>query len=123
MCLSPSISTRDGRPVLALGTPGSYGIMQTQPQAMLQYIDFGLSLQQAVEAPRARVRDGNVVEVEDRLPADTIAALRTRGHDISAFPDSWTMWVGGMQAIARDPETGLMTGAADPRRDGYAIGL
>jgi gamma-glutamyltranspeptidase/glutathione hydrolase len=123
MCLSPSISTRDGRPVLALGTPGSYGIMQTQPQAMLQYIDFGLSLQQAIEAPRARVRDGNVVEVEDRIPADTIAALCARGHDISAFPDSWTMWVGGMQAIARDPETGLMTGAADPRRDGYAIGL
>jgi len=123
MCMAPSITTRNGKPVLALGTPGSYGILQTQVQAMVQYLDYGLSLQQAIEAPRARVWDGNGVEIENRISAQTIEALRMRGHDISAFPDAWTILVGGMQAIAIDPDTGLLTGAADPRRDGYAIGL
>ena len=51
-------STADGKPVLALGTPGSYGILQTQAQAMVQYVDFGLPLQEAIEAPRARLWDG-----------------------------------------------------------------
>ena len=47
-----------------------------------------------------------------------IAGLRERGHGAEAFLD-WTMKVGGMQAVALDPATGLMTGACDPRRDGY----
>ena len=116
--IAPSIATRAGRPVLALGTPGSYGICQTQPQALVQYLDFGLKLQDAIEAPRARLLDGTVVHAEARIPADTLAALAARGHGVSAVSD-WTMEVGGMQGIAIDPDTGAMTGAADPRRDGY----
>jgi gamma-glutamyltranspeptidase/glutathione hydrolase len=116
---APSIATRQGRPVLALGTPGSYGICQTQSQAMVQYIDFGLALQEAIEAPRARLFDGRSVLVESRLDAATIAALRARGHAIE-IGEKWTMTVGGMQGIAIDPATGVLTGAADPRRDGYA---
>lgn len=118
MCVSPSISTRDGLPVLALGTPGSYGILQTQPQAMVQHLDFGLPLQEAIEAPRARLWDGRKVEPETRIAAATIDALRKRGHDIIPGQD-WTMRVGGMQAVAIDRETGALTGACDPRRDGY----
>jgi len=45
-----------------------------------------------------------------------------RGHAVEAVAP-WTMRVGGMQAIAIDPETGVKTGAADPRRDGYAVAL
>lgn len=119
MCMSPSISTRDGQPVLALGTPGSYGIMQTQAQAMVQYVDFGLPLQEAIEAPRARLWDGRLVEIENRIAPETIAELVRRGHDAQAFDVGWTMRCGGMQAIAVDPATGIFTGAADPRRDGY----
>lgn len=119
MCMSPSLSTRAGEPVLALGTPGSYGILQTQAQAMVQHVDFGLPLQDAIEAPRARLWDGRSVEVENRLPAETIAALAERGHAIAPFDVGWTMRVGGMQAVARDPATGRLTGACDPRRDGY----
>ncbi|TAJ29626.1 gamma-glutamyltransferase [Bosea sp. (in: a-proteobacteria)] len=119
MCMSPSISTRDGRPVLALGTPGSYGIMQTQAQAMVQHLVFGLPLQEAIEAPRARLWDGSLVEIENRIAPETIAALRHRGHDARAFDVGWTMRCGGMQAVAVDPATGVLTGAADPRRDGY----
>ena len=122
ICMSPSISTRDGVPVLALGTPGSYGILQTQAQALVQYCDFGLPLQDAIEAPRARLWDGTFVQVEGRIAPEVIAALRARGHDAQAFLD-WTMKVGGMQAVAVDPGTRVITGAADPRRDSYAVAL
>ena len=119
MCMSPSISTRGGKPVLALGTPGSYGIMQTQVQAIVQYVDFGLPLQEAIEAPRARLWDGRAIQAENRIAPETIAELKRRGHAIEAFDVGWTMRCGGMQAVALDQETGVFTGAADPRRDGY----
>ena len=115
---APSIATRDGRPVLVLGTPGSYGICQTQTQALVQRVDFGLGLQDAIEAPRARLWDGRRVEVEKRIAPATLKALRGLGHDIKA-KDAWTMHVGGMQGVAIDVATGAMTGAADPRRDSY----
>lgn len=119
MCMSPSLSTQNGAPVLALGTPGSYGIMQTQAQALVQHLDFGLPLQEAIEAPRTRLWDGRAMEVENRITPETIAQLRQLGHDIKPFDVGWTMRVGGMQAVAVDPETRRLTGAADPRRDGY----
>jgi gamma-glutamyltranspeptidase / glutathione hydrolase len=120
ICVAPSIVTQDDRPVLALGTPGSYGILQTQPQAMVQHIDYGLPLQQAIEAPRARLNDGRAVLLEGRVAADVHAELRKRGHDLASGPD-WTMRVGGMQGVAIDPETGVFTGGCDPRRDGYCV--
>jgi gamma-glutamyltranspeptidase/glutathione hydrolase len=123
MCMAPSLSTREGKPVLALGTPGSYGILQTQVQAMVQIRDFDLPLQQAIEAPRARLWDGRRIQAENRIAPETIAELRRRGHDIETFDVGWTMRCGGMQAVGRDPETGMMTGAADPRRDGYVIAI
>jgi gamma-glutamyltranspeptidase/glutathione hydrolase len=120
MCMAPSIVTCDDAPVLALGTPGSYGILQTQPQALVQYLDFGLPLQQAIEAPRARLADGTAVLLESRVETSVHDALRTRGHGIVAGPD-WTMKVGGMQGVAMNPETGVLTGGCDPRRDGYCV--
>ncbi len=123
MCMSPSISTKDGVPVLALGTPGSYGILQTQAQAMVQHLDFGLPLQDAISAPRVRLWDGTVAEVEPRVAPGVMDALRERGHDAKPFAVPYAMHAGGMQAIRRNPETGLMTGAADPRRDGWVVGV
>lgn len=119
ICMAPSISTRDGKPVLALGTPGSYGILQTQPQALIQHIDFGLRLQPAIEAPRARLWDGRHVQVENRIAPETAAALKERGHDIEVMNTGFTWVTGGMQGVAIDQATGVFTGAADPRRDGY----
>ncbi|MEO8143396.1 MAG: gamma-glutamyltransferase [Betaproteobacteria bacterium] len=118
ICMAPTITLCDGAPVLALGTPGSYGILQTQVQALVQYLDFRLPLQDAIEAPRARLWDGRLVEPEARFTPKVLAALGARGHQVQGA-DSWTMRVGGMQAVAFDPKTGLMTGACDPRRDGY----
>jgi len=120
ICVAPSIVTQDDKPILALGTPGSYGILQTQPQAFVQYIDFGLPLQQAIEAPRGRLTDGRDVLLEARIVADVQTELRKRGHALTTGPD-WTMKVGGMQGVAVDPETGLLTGGCDPRRDGYCV--
>ncbi len=120
MCLAPSISTVGGKAVLALGTPGSYGILQTQVQAMVGYMDFGLDLQAAIEMPRARLWDGNQIYLERRVPHSVCVELSKRGHDVALLPDySWR--TGGMQAVSRDPESGALAGAADSRRDGAVI--
>lgn len=116
--LAPSISTREGKPVLVLGTPGSYGICQTQAQAMVQLVDFGLAPQDAIEAPRARLWDGKVVHIESRIGPATVEALRARGHDIKAVAP-WTAQVGGMHGITINPATGALIGGCDPRRDGF----
>ena len=89
--------------MLALGTPGSYGILQTQVQAMVQHLDFGLPLQEAIEAPRARLV-GRPRRRAEPARAAGVEALRARGHEISrrGLDDG----VGGMQAVAIDPATG-----------------
>jgi gamma-glutamyltranspeptidase/glutathione hydrolase len=120
MCMSPSISTRNGVPELALGTPGSYGILQTQAQALVSHLDFGLAIQPAIDAPRGRLWDGRLVEFENRIDPATLLALRNLGHDAQAFPTGWTMRVGGMQAIHRSAD-GQLAGAADPRRNGAVV--
>jgi gamma-glutamyltranspeptidase/glutathione hydrolase len=87
-------------------------------QALVQYKDFGLGLQDAIEAPRARLWDGTRVQPESRFDPAVLTELKARGHGIEDTP-AWTMTVGGMQGIAIDPDTGAKTGAADPRRDSY----
>ena len=120
MCLAPSISTRDGKGILALGTPGSYGILQTQVQAMVGHVDFGLDLQAAIDMPRARLWDGKQIYLERRVPHPVCVELSARGHDVALLPDfSWR--TGGMQAVGRDPDSGALIGAADSRRDGAAV--
>ena len=123
MCMSPTVSTRAGRPVLALGTPGSYGILQTQAQALVQHLVYGLPIQAAIEAPRCRLWDERLVEIEPRISAEVVAGLRERGHEARHFPADWSWRCGGLHAVAIDPETGVMTGAADPRRDGIAAAV
>ena len=120
MCVAPTISTRNGEAVLALGTPGSYGILQTQVQALVQHVDFGHPLQQAIEQPRVRLWDGRQIEPETRLAPEVLATLARRGHAIIPSKN-WIMRVGGMHGVTRDPLTGLMSGGCDPRRDGYVV--
>ncbi|MBI1775522.1 MAG: gamma-glutamyltransferase [Proteobacteria bacterium] len=120
--MAPSVSTRDGKPVLALGTPGSYGICQTQVQALVQHVDFKQPLQDAIDAPRLRLMDGREAWCEARVPEKVRSELIKRGHDIKTLED-YTMKVGGMHGVAIDQATGAMTGGADPRRDGYALGV
>ena len=120
MCLAPSISTRGGKGILALGTPGSYGILQTQVQAMVGHVDFDLDIQAAIEMPRARLWDGKQIYLERRVPHSVCVELSARGHNIALLPDySWR--TGGMQAVSRDLDSGALVGAADSRRDGAVI--
>ncbi|MEM1314490.1 MAG: gamma-glutamyltransferase [Pseudomonadota bacterium] len=122
MCLAPSIALQDRELALALGTPGSFGILQTQAQAMVHHRVYGLDLQAAIDAPRARLWNGRRIDLENRIEPAVVAGLRAAGHDVRLI-DAFAMSCGGMHAISRDPRTGVFNGAADSRRDGAAIGL
>jgi gamma-glutamyltranspeptidase / glutathione hydrolase len=127
---APVIVMKDGRFVLAIGTPGGEGIGQTQFQALLNILDFGMSIQEAIEAPRFVLdaepnfyKPGAAVttSIERRTAAETLRRLESMGHTIRLLPE-FTPAVGGMQGILVDLRTGTMAGGADPRRAGYAIG-
>lgn len=120
MCLAPSQVWRDGRLFMLVGTPGSFGIMQTTPQMMLNVFDFEYSMQAAIEAPRFRTMTGYELPIEGRVSAETLDALRQLGHQPEVLAP-WTMFVGGGHGIMVDRETGWFAAGADPRRDGYGL--
>jgi gamma-glutamyltranspeptidase/glutathione hydrolase len=108
--------------VLSLGTPGSYGILQTIPQMVANVLDFNFNIQEAIEQPRVRAYRDTLVRAESRISEDVRSALIQRGHNMDMI-DEWSPEVGGGQGIARDPETGVWSAGADPRRDGYALAV
>ncbi|MFE7568244.1 gamma-glutamyltransferase family protein [Streptomyces sp. NPDC057539] len=134
--LTPSLALRDGVPVLAFGTPG--GDQQDQWQlhfflalALRPPVRGGLDLQGAIDAPNWHndsfpgsfyprgMRPGSVT-VESRMDAEVIEELRRRGHEVTVG-DPWSE--GRLCAVARDPETGILSAAANPRgMQGYAVG-
>ncbi|MBI4242311.1 MAG: gamma-glutamyltransferase [Candidatus Rokubacteria bacterium] len=120
--MSPTQVFRDGQFSMSIGTPGSYGILQTTPQMILNVLEFGMNIQEAIEAPRIRVYRDRLVDVEGRIPADVRAELSRRDHQVNVI-EEWSWIVGGGQGITRDPESGALQGGADPRRDGYALAL
>ena len=120
--MSPTQVFRDGRFELSIGTPGSYGILQTTAQMLLNVLEFELNVQEAIEAPRVRVYRDRLIDAEARLPERTRAALAERGHSVNVI-DDWSWIVGGGQGIARDPDSGALMAGADPRRDGYALAI
>ena len=109
--MAPMIVLRDGRPRFALGLPGAVRIFPSAMQAIVNIIDFGMSPQQAVEAPRIWT-EGAHVELEPDY-AHHAEALRAMGHEVRLVPTIG----GGMNAIAFGDE-GEMTGAACWRADG-----
>ncbi len=122
MCLSPAQIWKDGKLFSVIGTPGSYGIMFTTPQMMMNLIDHGMSVQAAIEAPRVKATNpGRLVDVEARVPEAVQGGLKALGHELNVIPE-WSALVGGGQGIVVDPDTGALGGGADPRRDGYAMG-
>jgi gamma-glutamyltranspeptidase / glutathione hydrolase len=115
--MAPTMVLRDGRPVVALGLPGGVRIFASVVQAIVNLIDHGMSLQEAVEAPRVWTQ-GEELEVETAVPAAVRAGLAARGHRVVAIPHV----AGGMGAISFDPD-GLRTGAACWRADGTPVGI
>lgn len=122
MCVSPAqVWAADGLRLL-IGTPGSYGILQTTPQMIMNILDHQMNVQAAIEAPRVKTgSSGFVVDAENRIDPEVVAELERRGHQFNFLGD-WSTGVGGGQGIMVDGATGSFMGGADPRRDGYALG-
>jgi gamma-glutamyltranspeptidase/glutathione hydrolase len=112
-----------GSPVirLSVGTPGSYGILHTSAQMIHHFIDAGMNVQEAIEAPRFRFYDDGTLLLENRFPETILDELASRGHKFGLLP-SFSNQAGGGHGI-QFTEHGTMLGGADPRRDGVALGL
>lgn len=120
-CLSPCMVFDGGLLKMVIGTPGGHGIPQTTSQMLLNVLEFGMDVQEAIEAPRVRVFGGNHVDVESRVDPSVRAELEELGHSLTVLPPFF--WgVGGGQGIRVDRESGAFIGGADPRRDGYVMG-
>jgi gamma-glutamyltranspeptidase/glutathione hydrolase len=120
--MSPTQVFHDGTFSLSIGTPGSYGILQTTAQMLLNVLDFGMNVQEAIEAPRVRVYRDRLIDAEARIGAEIRDGLAQRGHQVNAI-DDWSWIVGGGQGLMRDPASGALMAGADPRRDGYALAV
>ena len=115
--MSPMMAVRDGRLAYALGLPGGRKIFPAAMQALINLIDHGMNLQEAVEAPRVWT-EGPVLEVEHGIPEPVREGLEARGHKLQVMPTV----AGGMNAI-QFHEDGTMTGAACWRADGSPAAL
>jgi gamma-glutamyltranspeptidase/glutathione hydrolase len=115
--MSPVMALRNGKLVYALGLPGGKRIFPSALQALVNLIDHGMSLQEAVEAPRVWT-EGNALEVELAVPDGVRASLALLGHKVLAVPTV----AGGMNAI-QFHDDGSLTGTACWRADGTPIGL
>jgi gamma-glutamyltranspeptidase/glutathione hydrolase len=116
--MAPTIVYRDGRPVLVLGAPGASRIITAILQVIVNVLDFGMSLEAAVLAPRFDCQVGPI-RCQARIPEYVCAEVRRR-HPIERVPRSH----GGfalVHGIAIDPESGRLTGAADTGADGMAL--
>ena len=127
----PRHSLERGNLALVCGTPGADTQVQTNMQVITHVLDFGMTVAEAVEAPRWRNTHSptesaiphecdNLLYAESRFPEETLDGLRRRGHTLEVM-HGWGA-SGSEMMIQVDGDTGTLHGAADPRRDGYAIG-
>jgi gamma-glutamyltranspeptidase/glutathione hydrolase len=124
--LTPTIVLKDGRPFLAIGTPGGDSQDQQILLVLLNIIDFGMDVQAAIEAPRVnslhpessfddhRAQPG-VLEAESTLSPGTLKELAARGHVLRMRPPFGIST--GVVAAGVDPVSGRLRGGADPRRE------
>jgi gamma-glutamyltranspeptidase/glutathione hydrolase len=120
-----------GQLVLVCGTPGADTQVQTNLQVISHLVDFGMTVAEAVESPRWRNTQNptesnyphvcdDLLYLESRFSSDVQDGLASRGHNINVI-GPWEA-TGSEVMIQVDPKEGALSGAADPRRDGYAIG-
>jgi gamma-glutamyltranspeptidase/glutathione hydrolase len=118
----PVIVLREGRPWLAIGTPGGHTIGQTVPQMLMNVIDFEMDIQQAISAPRISFVEPNVLLVERGIAAPVHAELQRRGHVVHAV-DGLGDAHGLMIEYDEAGRPARYTGGSDPRGEGLAKGL
>jgi gamma-glutamyltranspeptidase/glutathione hydrolase len=124
--MTPTIVVRDGKAVLVLGSPGSSKIITTVANVLMGVIDYGMNIQEAVNAPRFHNQWlPDVLNVERWFSPDTVQALQKMGynvqiglHDGSDVSPYWS----DAECIAIDPKTGERLGASDGRNNGKAVG-
>ena len=110
----------DGAFALSMGTPGGDSQTQTLLQIVHNVLLFGMTPQEAIEAPRFRSSAGRSLAIEDRIAPGVLAELEAAGHELRVI-EGWTETFGGAQMIYVEPGSGTLTAAADPRREAYAL--
>jgi gamma-glutamyltranspeptidase/glutathione hydrolase len=124
--MTPTLVVHDGKTVLVLGSPGSSKIITTVANVLMGVVDYGMNIQEAVNAPRFHQQWlPDVVNVEKWFSPDTLAALHGMGYNIEvglhygSFVESY--W-SDAECIAVDPASGERLGASDDRNNGKAVG-
>jgi gamma-glutamyltranspeptidase/glutathione hydrolase len=116
---------REGRPFLALGSPGGTRIFSSLSQIIINLTEFGMPLDAAIEAPRFfSYSVGGAprpLEVESRIPGATIDELRRWGQEVKTR-EPYDKYFGGAQGILILPDRKTIIGGADSRRDGWGAG-
>ncbi|HTQ56746.1 MAG TPA: gamma-glutamyltransferase [Bryobacteraceae bacterium] len=115
--MTPTIVTRDGKLDLVLGSPGGPTIINTVLEVLLNVVDFGMNVQDAVDAPRIHHQwMPDQLLIERGFSPDTIALLKAQGHQVRVIGQ-----IGEVAAI--EARGGWLEGAADPRTEGAARGF
>jgi gamma-glutamyltranspeptidase/glutathione hydrolase len=117
----PAMVLKDGRPWLTYGVVGGFMQPAGHVEVLSNLVDFGMSPQEALDAPRLRVERDGTVAVEEGFDGAALAGLRDRGHPVAVYAPM-TLTFGGGQAILIDQETGVLAAASEPRWDGLALG-
>jgi gamma-glutamyltranspeptidase/glutathione hydrolase len=122
--LNEYLVQRDGQTILVGGTPGGHWQVQTNIQALTAILDFGLDVQQAIEAPQfamgSQLEAGDpTLNIESRFGEDVLRGLRERGHAL-AVAGPWDVG-GSVQLIARDPQSGQYSAASEVRWGGGSV--
>ena len=120
---SPTLITRDDRPLLAVGAPGGRKIMSAVTQAIVNVIDFGDGPQDAVNRPRVH-DEGEGLLVDSRIPQEVRDGLAALGHQVEVKEETlMSAWFARPNAILVDPKTGKLRGGVDQNKPAVAIGL
>jgi gamma-glutamyltranspeptidase/glutathione hydrolase len=114
--MAPTVVLRDGEIVLGVGSAGSNRIRSAILQTVVRTVEQELPVATAVDAPRLHFEQG-VLQVEPGIDEAALARLEARGLTVARRP-AINLFFGGVQAVARDPRTGALSGAGDPRRGG-----
>jgi gamma-glutamyltranspeptidase/glutathione hydrolase len=116
--MTPTIVLKDGKLFLVLGSPGGPTIITTVANVLMGVVDYGLDIQEAVNAPRFHHQWlPDQIRAEDRISPDTLRLLQAKGHQVKMEH----LWGDG-ESIAVDPNTGERLGASDGRNNGKAVG-
>ena len=113
---------KDNQLFMSFGVMGGGIQPQGHVQVLVNIIDLGMGLQQAIDAPRYRYMSGRDVLLEDEIRATVISRLMALGHRRALPPGILRSSMGGGQAIMVDPVNGTLMGASDSRKDGLALG-